>query len=593
MIRTRQPQGAVRVNWGSSLSRALAFCAPLNPGGGFQDIAGNQLGVRTGLGSQTVAPNGSYPLFGTGSYLDFSNNIAGVTGATPVTIAWTQTVRTPLSYSALLNWKPPGAANTFLIYQSASDSMYYFVAGLRGGTPVSFSAVVGTQVDGRTDRYALVMSSGVAGAAASFALFANGSKLTTAATQGFGANTDAAFRIGARDAGSDPFEGGVGNFHIWTRALSDAEGAIWSTPGGEFSCYAPSRRVWVQLAANEATTDTADGATVTATASAIAGSATGNSAVDAAADGASVGATASAIAGSATAASATTAAMVAATASVVAGSATAASATTAATVAATASTIAGSATAASAASSATVTATASAQPGTASGTASGTATGATQIATASPQPGSATAASAATGSTVTATASALPGTATGASASTATGATVIAAAEIVVGAATASSAAASALAIATASAIAGTASSATPQKVQPASDISTGGWTSSLGGALYDALNETTQDDGDYVYSPNNPTTETFEVKLAAMSDPLSSAGHILRIGLAALNLDTTFDLKLVQGTTVLDSWSETVTAGTTATRSRTFDASVANAISDYTDVRIRVTAHG
>jgi hypothetical protein len=249
MIWTRQPQGAVRVNWGSSLSRALAFCAPLNPGGGFQDIAGNQLGVRTGLGSQTVAPNGSYPLFGTGSYLDFSNNIAGVTGATPVTIAWTQTVRTPLSYSALLNWKPPGAANTFLIYQSASDSMYYFVAGPRGGTPVSFSAVVGTQVDGRTDRYALVMSSGVAGAAASFALFANGSKLTTAATQGFGANTDAAFRIGARDAGSDPFEGGVGNFHIWTRALSDAEGAIWSTPGGEFSCYAPSRRVWAQLGA--------------------------------------------------------------------------------------------------------------------------------------------------------------------------------------------------------------------------------------------------------------------------------------------------------------------------------------------------------
>jgi hypothetical protein len=197
---------------------------------------------------------------------------------------------------------------------------------------------------------------------------------------------------------------------------------------------------------------------------------------------------------------------------------------------------------------------------------------------------------------VTATASAQAGAASGTASGTATGASVVANASIIVGAAQAASAVASALVSVDASAIGGSATGLTPQRGRPASDISTGGWTSSLGGPLYDALNETTQDDGDYIYSPNNPTTETFEVKLAAMSDPSSAAGHIFRIGLAALNLDTTFTLSLVQGEspgTVLDSWDETVTAGQTVTRSRTLDASVANSITDYTDLRLRGVAHG
>jgi hypothetical protein len=135
------------------------------------------------------------------------------------------------------------------------------------------------------------------------------------------------------------------------------------------------------------------------------------------------------------------------------------------------------------------------------------------------------------------------------------------------------------------------ASGVSPQVAAPVSDVAAGGWQST-GATLYEVLDETTQNDSDYIYSPNNPTTEQFEIMFSALVDPASSAGHIIRLGLQAVGQDTTFTFKLVQGTTVLDTWDETVTAGTTATRSRTFAGAVADNITNYTDLRLRGVAH-
>jgi hypothetical protein len=135
------------------------------------------------------------------------------------------------------------------------------------------------------------------------------------------------------------------------------------------------------------------------------------------------------------------------------------------------------------------------------------------------------------------------------------------------------------------------ASGVSPQVAAPTADIAAGGWTSSLGGALYAAVDETTQNDSDYIYSPNNPTTEQFEIMFASLVDPQSSAGHTIRLGLQAIGQDTTFTFKLVQGTTVLDTWTESVTAGATATRPHTLSGIVADSITNYSDLRLRGSA--
>jgi len=126
----------------------------------------------------------------------------------------------------------------------------------------------------------------------------------------------------------------------------------------------------------------------------------------------------------------------------------------------------------------------------------------------------------------------------------------------------------------------------------PISDIAAGGWTQSTGATLYGVLDETVADDADYIYSPNNPTTEQFEVRLSVAADPLSSSNHTITVRLQAIGADTNFDLNLVQNTTVLDSWTENVTvAAGVVERSRTLSAAVADTISDYGNLRIRGVA--
>lgn len=130
------------------------------------------------------------------------------------------------------------------------------------------------------------------------------------------------------------------------------------------------------------------------------------------------------------------------------------------------------------------------------------------------------------------------------------------------------------------------------QSVGPSSDISSGGWTPSTGTDLFAMLDEVSEDDSDYIYSPNNPTTEEFEVKFPPLSDPMVDYGHNISVGLRALGLTTAFDMKLVQGTTVLDSWTEIVAVSDGyVTRHHVLGSTVANNISDYSDLRVRGVA--
>jgi hypothetical protein len=195
----------------------------------------------------------------------------------------------------------------------------------------------------------------------------------------------------------------------------------------------------------------------------------------------------------------------------------------------------------------------------------------------------------ATGATVTATASAaVSGQATASSQTAA--ATVTATSSAIAGTPTAASAATGVTVTATASWVRGNAGPA--QFMRPIADIAANGWQASTGSDLYAMLDESPMDSGDYIFSPDNPTTQAFEVKLGSSDDPQITDGHTLRIGLQAINQDTNFDLYLVQGTSVLDAWTEsvTVTAGV-VTRARAFAPAVIASITNRADVRIRGVA--
>lgn len=126
----------------------------------------------------------------------------------------------------------------------------------------------------------------------------------------------------------------------------------------------------------------------------------------------------------------------------------------------------------------------------------------------------------------------------------------------------------------------------------PVSDITTASWLSSLGGSLFAAIDETVADDADYIFSPDNPTTQECEVKFQPVTDPLSSTGHVLTYRLDAIGLDTTYTITLMCGATQIAQWTESVAASATpATYAHTLSGAQADAITDYADLRTRFLA--
>jgi hypothetical protein len=125
--------------------------------------------------------------------------------------------------------------------------------------------------------------------------------------------------------------------------------------------------------------------------------------------------------------------------------------------------------------------------------------------------------------------------------------------------------------------------------MRPASDIATGGWLPSSGSTLWETL---TAQGAPYIYSPDNPTTQQFEVLLSTGVNPGGNAGRKARYELEATGLDTAFDFDLVQGTSVLDSWTENVTvAEGVVVRVHTFSGAVIDTLTNYADARIRGVA--
>lgn len=127
---------------------------------------------------------------------------------------------------------------------------------------------------------------------------------------------------------------------------------------------------------------------------------------------------------------------------------------------------------------------------------------------------------------------------------------------------------------------------------RPISDISTGAWTTT---PLYAKIGETTYSDTDYVQSKsfkdlNAGSTDVFEVKLTTLSTP-NAGTHTIRFRAKYTEgTDLGITCALVQGSTVIASYTPTLSSSFQTLSFTLTSDEIAN-ITDYTDLRLRFTA--
>lgn len=140
-----------------------------------------------------------------------------------------------------------------------------------------------------------------------------------------------------------------------------------------------------------------------------------------------------------------------------------------------------------------------------------------------------------------------------------------------------------------------------PQFARPDLDTLISNFQDQAGGVtnIYLTIDEVTASDADYVRSPAAPVNEVYVSRLSDVTDPVSSAGHIMRMRTAtdlAAQQSLDFTQQLRQGYvseaslgTLIATQTRTGVTSTTFTDSAyTLSAAEADAITDYTALFFR-----
>jgi hypothetical protein len=122
--------------------------------------------------------------------------------------------------------------------------------------------------------------------------------------------------------------------------------------------------------------------------------------------------------------------------------------------------------------------------------------------------------------------------------------------------------------------------------LQLISDISTGTWTSSSGGGLYEAIDEVTADDADYIQTA---TLGTVVMGFDSVGAPGTNEGIVLRYRVASDNGNRSLRVALKQGNTSIAE--QTITNIPNTETDYVFNIPPANAanISNYSDLRLEL----
>lgn len=124
---------------------------------------------------------------------------------------------------------------------------------------------------------------------------------------------------------------------------------------------------------------------------------------------------------------------------------------------------------------------------------------------------------------------------------------------------------------------------------RPDTDLAAGAWTYSTGATLYGCVDEASFDDADYIQL-NNSAGSTCQLRLSDVTDPNASIGHIVRVRAKKTGTGTiSCTAYLYQGASQKATFAVTLGTGY-ATTEYTLTAAEADAITDYTDLRLHLT---
>ena len=116
------------------------------------------------------------------------------------------------------------------------------------------------------------------------------------------------------------------------------------------------------------------------------------------------------------------------------------------------------------------------------------------------------------------------------------------------------------------------------------------------------SIDETSANDADYVSSEASPNSDVYVCRLSDVTDPVSSADHILRyryrkFDAGAPQQDLTVQLR--QGYTnegspgtLIDEWTHTNISSSFTTATQTLGTTEADSITDYTALYVRFVAN-
>lgn len=119
---------------------------------------------------------------------------------------------------------------------------------------------------------------------------------------------------------------------------------------------------------------------------------------------------------------------------------------------------------------------------------------------------------------------------------------------------------------------------------RPLLDISNSGWSASSGSDLYAMIDEEAPSDTDYIFATTSGAT--YEGKLQPVEDPATSTNQVIKYRTRSI-YGNTLIAKLKQGSTVIATRTHESVPSEWTTYSMILSESEANAITDYTDLRI------
>ena len=131
--------------------------------------------------------------------------------------------------------------------------------------------------------------------------------------------------------------------------------------------------------------------------------------------------------------------------------------------------------------------------------------------------------------------------------------------------------------------------------IRPNADVTLGNWTDELDGTtnIYLSIDEISANDADYVKSGTTPSADKYRFHLSDPTDPVCSGGHSITYRYKKESAGNTMSLvvRLIENVTTIATWTETDISDTLTTTTRFLTPTEADAITDYSDLRVELEA--